>query len=174
MYNSELEAIKDRILEYNTYFDQGYSDVYQDPVKGIVHNDLPVFPSDSLGNYFYLRLPDSVRFTPSADSRINDCDTPLNMNAVVLLVACVKDADPDRLMSNLLITLQKTDNVTVTAGVFDSARVVLNELARVSEATQKTALARLDDITIVSLSFSLDKIFQPQKLSCITNPCREC
>lgn len=173
MYNQELTDIKNAILQYNTYFDKGFTGVYQDERKGIVHNENVIFPMDTLGNYFYLRLPSVVRFTTRPQDKISDCLYGMSVNAPIILVAVVKDADPDKLVKNLLYTLA-TMNVSIQSAVFDSASVVLQELSRVSSSVQDAALARISNHTIVSIAFTLDSVFIPQKLNCITNPCKEC
>lgn len=171
MYNDKLIQIKDYILETNLYFDRGFSDVYLDEKRGIVHNNNVVFPMDTLGNYFYLRLPSVVRFTTRPQDKISDCLYGFSINAPVILVAVVKDADADKLMTNLLSTLA-SQSVSIQSAIFESASVVLQELARTKTEIQDAALARIGKHTIVSISFTLDSQFIPS--NCIVNPCKEC
>jgi hypothetical protein len=179
MLRQPLHNIKEFILSNNTYFNNGYDAVFQDATTGVINdNKQPIFPNDNLGNYFYLRLPQSVSFIENAYNRVTELDRAVALNMRIILVACMRGADPDILISNLVNTLQQFDEtyIKIDSFLMQSSDVVLQEMAKVTPKSNTiAALARLDeDYTIVSVQFTLTQRFQFQKLSCITNPCKTC
>lgn len=171
MLKSTVDSIKDYIIQYNPYFKKGYSDVYLDEKTGIIHNSKPIFPADNLGDYFYLRLPNKVQFDYAREFQISDCISGAGIRASVILVAVVKDADPDKLIQNLVNTLQTYQNVNVNSAIYLTEDVIIQELAKTSEETIMAALQRMKS-TIVSLTFTILTPYQFKKLSCIENPCK--
>lgn len=170
MIQPALIALKNYILTANPYFNTGFDDVYMDETKGVVGNDLPVFPNDKIGDYFYLRLPSQVRFNYTAASAISDCANTPNIEAELMLVACVRKADASILMTNLTNTISMyNDSARFTNARYRSEDVVLQELGRMKKENTEAALARLGNHTIVSLSFVLSVPFTLTK--CITDPC---
>lgn len=173
MIKTYLEQLKEHILEYNTYFDNGYADVIQD-YRGIIRNKQPIFPQDTLGNYFYLRLPSDVQFDNSAQYNISDCSNGFGISAVIVLVAIVNGANADILFDNMLSTVSRWKglNLRFTRGLFQSDLVVAQELSKISKEDLQTALQRLrEDQTMISLQFTATAAFNAQKLNCITDPC---
>lgn len=172
MLKSSIENIKTAILERNTYFQNGFCNVYQNEDKGIViSGDKPVFPAD-LGNYFYLRLPKNVSFTNGGNYAIADTIKGIGLNAEITLVACVKDADNDKLLTNLVNTLQALcdENISLTNAIYNSNEVIKQELAFMSKKSRDKALSNLPrNLSIVSVSFTYSTSFTFN--NCITNPC---
>lgn len=177
MLKEKITRLKDFILSKNPYFDTGFDDVYQDETTGIVANDLPVFPADHLGNYFYLRLPQNVSFDNSSYQQVADCITGIGVQSLIYLIACMRGADADHLMTNLVNTLQayQSDQITFRGAIYQPQAVVLQELSRLSQAEKSAALQKLGkDYCIVSISFQLTVPFQFTQSRCFTNPCASC
>ncbi len=177
MLKEKITRLKDFILSKNPYFDTGFDDVTLDSTSGYVANDLPVFPADHLGNYFYLRLPDNVTFDNNNEFQIADCITGLGIQSAVVLVACMRGADADHLMTNLVNTLQayQVDKIRFVSAIYQAGNVVLQELSKISQANQIAALQKLgSDYTIVSVSFNLTTRFDFKPSNCFTNPCASC
>lgn len=171
---STLTAIKDFVLQYNPYFSAGYSDVYMDETKGYIANDKVIFPNDNLGNYFYLRLPHDVGFDYTPASRVDDCSNTPNPTGDVTIVAIVKDANPDKLIQNLLNTISGYNaTVRLKGAKYNSANVTLTELGRASKEVKEAALKRLKH-TIVSITFTLSVPFTLRRITsnCIIDPCQ--
>lgn len=174
MIQPTLTAIKDYILQYNTYFGKGFDDVWMDETTGIVAGDKPIFPNDTLGDYFYLRLPNQSRFDYNRVNVVSDCANTPSIVSELTLVACVRKASYDRLVTNLLNTLSSYNaDVRFTSVIYRSEDVVLKELARMKKENIEAALKRLGNHTIVSISFALSVSFTLKKVTagCILNPC---
>lgn len=162
------------IIDENPYFQNGFDDVYLDETTGMVHNGEPIFPSDTLGNYFYLRLPNTIRFDSSDVYKISECEnTPATIYDLIL-VACHKDADPNELLNNLITTLGKFDgSIVFTNASINSEAVILQELSSMSAENKEAALQRKpSNLTIVSISFTYTEVPAPN--NCITEPCATC
>jgi hypothetical protein len=175
MIQSTLTGLKDYILSTNTYFGKGFDDVYMDESTGIVANNLPVFPADNLGDYFYLRLPNQSRFDYNVVNRVTDCSNTPAIVSEITLVACVRKANADRLVTNLLNTISSyNDDVRFVTVQYRSEDVVLRELSRMKKENIDAALQRLGNHTIVSVNFSLSVSFRLRKVSsnCILDPCK--
>lgn len=174
--------MRDFILENNTYFNKGYSEVYQDDITGVIYgfeNGTPkhIFPNDGDGDYFYLRLPKSVSFDYNSHYKIDDCQAGLGLKTSVILVACVRDADSSKLFNNLIITLRnyKTVDMSIKTGLFQSVEVIMQELSKVSPETKIEALKTHDgSYTIVSLTLEATVALMPRNIDCIINPCKSC
>lgn len=170
MIQSSLTALKDYILAQNTYLNKGFDNVYMDEKTGTVANaDGEVFPNDTLGNYFYLRLPNQSRFDYTVASRISDCANTPNIVSEITLVACILKGSEDKLMSNILNTLSKYNaDVRFTTAMYRKEDVVSRELARLSKENILAALSRVKG-TVISVSFTMSTNFQLSK--CIVDPC---
>lgn len=141
MLNSLVENIKDKILEKNPYFTNGFTRVTRSTEKGLVlKGDVPVFPSDDLGNYFYMRLPNNVSFDNSDYNDIADSIAGVGLSAQVVLVACVNGADPDRLIENIINSLRVTcdENIVFNSYIFIPEEVVRTELQFMSADSSET------------------------------------
>lgn len=170
MLQAKLTEIKDYILAQNTYFDNGYDDVFQD-YRGVIRDtDKAIFPEDTLGNYFYLRQPDSFTFNNNEAYKISACQAPMGMRGEVTLVAVVINGDTDKLFGNLLYTLLKFGNVLVTKGILQAERVVLQELSKMDKDKISVALARMPKgAAIVSITFNIEEGIYNK---CIVDPCK--
>lgn len=170
MIQSSLTALKDYILTKNTYFHKGFDNVYMDEKTGIIAGDgSEVFPNDTIGNYFYLRLPNQSRFDYTQAARISDCTNTPNIVSEITLVACIIKGSEDKLMSNILNTLSKYNaDVRFITCMYRKEDVVSRELARLSKENILAALSRVKG-TVVSVSFTMSTNFQLSK--CIVDPC---
>lgn len=168
-----FDGLAQYILDSNTYFDEGFEDVYKDDVLGIVHNEEPVFPADNFGNYFYLRLPNNVNFSyTEAYAEAMGENKPAKVYNLVL-VACVRNADPEVLLDNLIVTLSNfKHDVNIQQATIQGNVVINEELSNMSADNREAALKRKPaDMTIVSLSFSFSQI---TLINCIQDPCKVC
>lgn len=175
MLKSHIEDIKDYMLEENDYFQNGFCNVYQNEEKGVVlSGDVPVFSAD-FGNYFYLRLPTNVSFTNGGAYMISDSIKGLGLSAQVVLVAVYQNGDSDKLLNNIVNTLQGKcgENIDFTSASYIAEEVIRQELSFMPQESRETALANLPpDLTIVSLAFTYTIPFIYSR--CIENPCPTC
>lgn len=169
-----FDDLKEHIMTKNPYFDVGYDDVYQDETTGIVHNSEPVFPADNLGNYFYLRLPNNIRFDSSNTFQYSECDNSPGKVYDMILVAVVANANPETLLDNLISTLGTFQHlVSFSSAIIQPAVVINQELSFMSKEDRDAALKRKpENLTIVSLSFSYT--IETLINNCITEPCSTC
>lgn len=179
MLQQQLIRLKDWILRYNTYFNNAYSNVHINEKIGIVStDDMPVFPADNLGNYFYLRLPNKVTFDYNQDFNISDSHNAVGLKANIVLVACMQDGDADQLSYNLAASIGRYQdlNLRLIDHVFHSDDVLIQELKGVeSKENLRAALQRLpDNMTIVSMTFQVTMPYIFQQLNCLPKPCRNC
>lgn len=168
MLKGKLSSIKDTLLEYNTYFNDGYDDVYITET-GIVANNKIVFPNDKKGNYFYLRLPDSVTINNTSEYKISDCRSAMGLSVDTFLVASVSKADADVLLDNLISTLASM-GLKIKSAIWQKHKVVMQELAKAGAEAQQKALQNVNT-TLVSVRFEYNGTYEPTSLNCITNPC---
>ncbi len=177
MLKAKLETLKEFILSNNPYFTAGYANAVQDDETGIVHNGMPLFPNDTLGNYFYLRVLRNVQFSYDGMYRISDAAGSVGINAQIVLVACVREADTDKLAENLVITMSRyyPEYIKLQQVLYQSELVVGQELALLSRENIRAAMQRIDnDYAIVSLQFQYAAPVIVQPLKCITTPCKTC
>lgn len=173
MLYDKLRELKDYVLLKNTYFNNGFSYVYQDQGIWTDEDDkTAVFPADDLGNYFYFRLPNDISLVSSAEFRLDDCTTPVAATAQIVLVACVRGANNDLLAKNIINTFQTAPIYakTFTSAILMKEKVVRQELSFLTGESLQAALQRIPkDYSIISINFT---ITQPIMLnSCIVNPC---
>lgn len=177
MLQSKLTAIKNYILEHNTYFAHGYDNAWLDEANGGVSlGEKVLFPNDNLGNYFYLRMPNQIRFDYSAAARIDDCSNTPSPTGEVVLVASIKGGSPDKLITNLLNTIGSYNaELRFSSAVYQSEVVVQQEMRGFKKETVNAALARIGKNKIVSITFAVSTEFRLRKVTsgCILNPC-EC
>lgn len=173
MLKNDLERLRDYILQYNTYFSNGYSDAFQNH-KGIVVDGKAIFPNDTLGDYFYLRQDGSVKFREDRTVAISDCHVGMVARSSVVLVAAVKDASEDRLLSNLTNTLLAFNgDIVLTDALFNKEAVLLQEMRGADKEAVEAGLQRLQmSQTLVSVRFDLSKPLNTQKPNCNSNPCK--
>jgi hypothetical protein len=177
MIQPYLDEIGATIISYNKYFNRYFTNVEQSEELGYVHNgDEIVFPNDTYGNYFYLRIPSKIAVTYDAINN-NGNFNAVGLNSMITLVAMVKDADPQKLALNLMSTVGRACNYTkkFTQILIHNEDVIATELQQCSENVIAKALqCASDDFTLISINFTLT-INQPfLQLNCITNPCKSC
>lgn len=173
---------KDFILLKNTYFDRGFANAFVLPSSGRVvmefGNELAnVFPTDTEGDYFYLRLDNGVSFNRNDAKAATNCGTGrtgFDDIATVYLVASVKKADVWTLINNLRNTSMWFTgfNAYPTGVLTTTEEVIANELRGATEEEIKAALQRADSHTMVRLSLSVQKTYVAN--TCITDPCLNC
>jgi hypothetical protein len=171
--------IKERLLQYQPYFSAGYINAYIEPITGIIHvGEEVLFPNDSLGDYFYLRVPDSGRFIVNNTLKISDCSGDgYQITMPVYLVACVRNADPDKLISNIINVIRTIEGVRLADFIVNSESVVVREMSKVKDRNSlMTSLKNLcDSYTIVSVGFAINSTLDTYtKPDCLPNPCKEC
>lgn len=176
--NTELKILKDYILTHNSYFSEGFDDVYLD-THGFVSSDeqeTPVFPADNLGDYFYLRYDGNPVLQNGPDAVMNECHTGVSMRINLVLVAVLQEGDVEQLFLNLLSTLKayKAQGIVFRNGIYRSEDVILQELSKLPEKDREAALQRCPDGPMASIAFTLIITPESLALSCIQNPCKEC
>jgi hypothetical protein len=168
------------ILQHNPYFDKVFANVSIDEKLGLVANfDEIVFPSQSHGDFFYLRYNGPVVLANNASSQMQECTFAGSFQIPLVLVASVKEADSDILFTNLYTTLANYKNKGLQAIRFantseEMLEIVSQELQVMKEADQRAALKRLPDATLVSIRFIMVSDIHTQPLTCIQNPCTTC
>lgn len=175
MIRESLEQIRDSILAANTYFAKGFTDVVMDEATGIVHNNIPVFPADTFGDYFYLRLPDSFSGISGDAMKIQDCTGSVGISVNPFLIAVVRGADNLKLIDNLIYTLKSFgDDVRVQSIVINSEAVINQELAKMKKQNREKALQNFDssESVAVSVRFSYTVFYGDKSGVCIENPCK--
>ncbi len=171
-----LTKLKEFILKYNTYFEMGFEDVFLHE-NGYVANDVPVFPADNLGSYFYLRLPNALQADYANRYSIADSALGIGVRYDIVLVACVNDSDCSLLLENLITTIgqYQDEDIKITKMLYNPDDVVTQELGKIGKENLEAALQRFpDNIGIASISFSFTTPFVLQSLNCIKNPCIQC
>lgn len=173
MFQDKLDDMAAFIMEHNTYFDEAYSHVWMDEKRGFIADDKIVFPNDTLGSYFYLRLVKDVQFEYNNIYRFSQCVDGIGAKTPVILVAVVKGGDSTKVLRNMVNTLRNYKDVRIRSGIYQSEYVILQELSRVSEETQLVALQRLPKgSAIVSLTLDITQRVDDYKLNCIVDPCK--
>lgn len=181
MTKGRLNELKEHLLRQHPYFNSAFSDVVKS-TKGIVHTNEygkreEIFPADNLGDYFYLRMDTSGNISYEPRFTLSTATVGIGAVSSVFLVACVKDADPDILLENLINSIRtfQPDNIRLTRFLIQPEYVILQELQGVGEEATNEALKRLrPDFTIVSVSLSLSFPIQFKKHTCYEKPCRQC
>jgi len=147
-----------------------------DSVTGQIKNDQElIFPADDLGNYFYLRLPNSLGADYGKQYQISDVAQGIGIRYDVVLVAVVNDADNSLLLENMLTTLMRynKEELKITKAIFQTDVIILQELKK---DLAPSALQRFSegDTGICCVNFSFTIPFVAQQLTCIQNPCKSC
>lgn len=183
MIKSHLIALKDFILSKNTYFDKAF-DFAEQNHNGIIcaydesGNAIEIFPMDTFGNYFYLRLANKVGFDESAFYQVSECKKGAGLVANIFLVACMRKADNDKLVNNLVNTLvnYQPDKIKLISVEYHSEAVTAQELAKIPKEDLQAALQKLDmNYTIVCINFAFSMSVPYYKnLTCIEPPCSTC
>lgn len=183
MTSADFTALKDHILQYNTCFDNGYANAFKYDetntvlARGTSGDFVPVFPSDSLGNYFYLRSDGDIKYTAQPGERLTDNGTQRLTfldTLTIQLVAIVKDADEYALIANLRNTAMayKPISVIPIAASYNREFIIADEMRGMNKEDIAKALRNLTSQTIVRLALSVNKNYIPG--NCIGNPCKNC
>lgn len=178
MLHHDFEQLKDFILENNNYFRAGFANAYKDDVSNAVwvkegKDFKKLLPTDTLGNYFYLRNDAWLRHETKEPERLMDTGTQRLAfldTMSVQLVAVVNSADAYKLIQNLRNTVMMYSalNVVPVTTSWNREQVVSTELAKMPMEDVNVALQRLKDETIVRLALSVSKSFIPS--DCIIEP----
>lgn len=174
MLNEKLIELRDYVLESNPYFQEGIIGVYKDD-RGIADEKGYVFPSDSRGDYFYLRLPVDIPIVVDNRFAVSDCKTPLGAVAPIVLVAIVRNADPDKLLQNLLNTIMAfpAEGKGVSSVSPHKESVVASEMSGLNADVIRKALQTIpDEFTIVSITFTLSVGIKYS--NCFVDICKSC
>lgn len=172
MIKETIEAVRDHILNVNTYFMKGIGGVTINEAGYVVGNAI-IFPNDTFGDYFYLRQATKSTFDTNTYDRVSDCSNAESLRTDIFIVACVKDADPDKLIDNLIWTMQKFADSKAISIITDTDAVIAQELAKASKVNKAAAQARVGDYTIVCLQVNVGTRVLPvtSLKNCIQNPC---
>jgi len=174
MTTDALKKLKEFILQYNQYFVDAFHNVSMNPKGFIMCGDVPVFPDDGLGNYFYLRVPNAVQFDYSKEYIVAEGINPIGIKIPLVLVACVVNAKPERLLENLITTLQQylPEDIKFLSATDQKEIVIGQELAKCAKADIEAARQKVDpSYSIVSISFTFTVPYQVKELNCIQSPC---
>jgi hypothetical protein len=182
MWNQRLHQLKDYILANNTYLTAGFASAWWDSFshkllsfdgKG---NKTTVFPVDNLGDYFYLRMPSAVKVIEDPTQAMGQCTVGYRSSGEVILVCMMRDGCPDKLMTNLISTIQRFDPayLRIKNAVYQNEFVIAQEFGK-DEKLIEAAMQRVkNSFTFVSITIGLELPIQYINQSCITKPCRTC
>lgn len=183
MTTADFTALKNFILEKNTYLGEGYANAFKEAESNKVFarsssGDLiAVFPNDTLGNYFYIRHDNGLSFSANLAARATDCGPGrlgFNDTATLQIVAIVKNADAYSVIDNLRNTAMMYTGMDVipTAAIWNREQVLLEEMSGAEGSEKQAALKRLKDETIVRVTCICGKTYTPS--TCIKDPCKNC
>ena len=170
-----LKEIAEHIDSKTGLFDTYFFDVILDEETGYIYKDIPVFPNDTLGDYFYLRLNKGWRFSPPSNGygAVSDDIAGLIVAGNVTLVAVVIDADENLLLSNIINALREIRGVQVSEANTQIESVLSQELKGLSKESKLKALQNFNERnSLISISFSYSKVFPYD--SCQNKPCKIC
>ena len=177
MIQPYLDQIAATVQQYNPYFDRYFTNVEQSEQLGYIHNgNEVVFPNDTYGNYFYLRIPSKLSVVYDANFNNGNWNS-LGISSLVTLVAMVKDADPQKLALNIMSTIGRACNFQkkFTTILIHNEDVISTELANCTEDVILKAIQCVsDDITLISITFTLTIAQDLLQLNCLLNPCKSC
>src|SRR5690348_360746 len=131
MLQHKLYDLKQYILKYNTYFDMAFDNVYQDEQTGYISDGSQIiFPADNFGAYFYLRNLANGSFDNNSIYKLSDTANGIGVKANVTLVACMRNADSDRLLDNVIDTIRHyiKENIQLVSFLMQTSLVVSQEL----------------------------------------------
>lgn len=172
MLEQKLIDLKDFILKYNTYLNNGFSGGIQDSETGTINDGgKTIFPSDAFGNYFYFRYLSDVRCGYSKS--IADNGLSVGLIAEIILTAYLKNGNSDILAGNLITTIGRFQgfNTKVNKIILQSDDVIHAELGKIKKANQSAALQKLRSGILISIQFTIDSDFVFQQLTCLQDPC---
>ena len=155
-----IDGIIKYILDNNSYYNGGFTADRTEVKK--------IFPNDTLGNYFYIKIPDSINVRNSNHYAVNDCSTAAGVEMQSKLVAVIRGGNAYIATENIVATLQALQ-LRVTGLALNKEVVIDAEISDSEE--RKHAKARADGFTIISVNFVINYIFKPKDLKCLTSPC---
>jgi hypothetical protein len=174
-----LEGLKDFILSKNTVFHNGYANAYRNELRYTIYTKtgnelLPLLPNDTLGNYFYLRHEDAIQHEPSSAERLADSGSgrlSFLDTIIIQLVAFADKACAYTLIDNLRNTLMMFDGLHAQpiTSMFESTKILVAELPKISNEQQHALLQRVKDETIIRITLKASLLFTPS--NCINNAC---
>lgn len=178
MIASKLAQIGAEIQRLNPYFDAAYNNVVASDIGYVMFDPkgqaMPVFPNDTLGDYFYLRMPRNWQF--SEGDYIAEGISGTTINAQIVLVAYMMNADADKLASNLINTVRTIGErvrgtIQLVSATAVDEEVLAQELADLGDDAYNAARARLgQNITLCSVTFNYSQLFPYS--NCFDNPCK--
>lgn len=170
-----LTGLKETILQYNPYFNKGFDNVYGS-AEGIYQSNTEqlVFPNDTLGDYFYIRIPQPISATNIQQTKITDCHSQYAVNTPVVLVAIVRKADRMKLINNLLNTIAAAGG-TIRNFTSQPETVIINELNGMGADIIERTIANTDKTTAyIAISFDYYVDLPVIDINCLPNPCEVC
>lgn len=180
MTTALIATLGDYIKTQNTYFDNGYYNAFKD--GGVIYavengNLRIVFPLDTKGSYFYMRVNGDINHNASEANRITDCGVgrlAFNYTQPMVLVAVVKKADEYKLHNNIFNTLMQftTFDAIPQSSSLIAEDVVRTEMQGALAGDIEAALQRLKDETIIRINFNINGIYIAD--NCIVDPCKDC
>lgn len=174
MIQNILIQLQQYILLYNKYFSDSYVDVSMQALTGyIMSGQLPVFPNDTLGNYFYIRTPNYTKFSYDKTNIQQEGINPIGIEIPCVLIACVRSADPNILLENLITTISAylPDNIKLINCTTQQDIVIAQEMAKMPVSEQTATMAKVDlDYAMVSISFVITSPYRIKHLNCIKSP----
>lgn len=178
MIATELKKLRDYIIDpnHNGYFTKGYDDARKYADAGISIGQEIIFPTDNLGDIFYLRPDTSANVDSGSYFQISDSTRGVGLVSVVTLVAFVRNASPVRLAQNLMNTMQYYNGLVGLLAVETNPYAVLaSELDDMDDDAINQAFATFDERNaLVSIRFTLTAKIPLQDPTCNLNPCKSC
>lgn len=180
MINADFISLRNFMLDKNRYFNQGFANVYQDELTGLIyHGDgnekFAVGIDDRFGNYFYLRTDSDIRYTDTRP-QMGDTTRGLDETLKCYLVAVVEDAIPKELVQALLNSLLHygDERIRPLRAIYIREVAAAKELAKLPKENVAHVLENLGERQVVTLEFDLTTKFSAVAFDCIPNPCKQC
>jgi hypothetical protein len=180
MQACDFEAIKDFILDKNTYFHNGYANAYKDDKTKMIlatngSDVISLLPDDTKGNYCYLRTDAVIKHDAQMQERLADNGAQRLVfldTATLYLVAIVKDADAYKLIDNLRNTcmMYEAINLQPNASNWNCEQILAEEMAGMRSEDIAAALQRLKNETIEKLTIKASAHYIPS--TCINPVCK--
>ena len=146
------------------HFAHGFADVWADEETGHVIAQtptgwMPVFPADSLSNYFYLRHERKAKTT--ATEALYDGGVTLQNSIDVRLISVSSGVCSKLLLQHLLKAV--SGNLSVTGLDWNREYIIASELSDADEDTVIAALQRAGGYDLLRIDFTLYQHYQPDQ-----------